>query len=261
MKKTNISTFDRRKLIITVLNEKKEISIIELASTLNVSSMTIRRDLTFFSHQGLVTLVQGGAVLNTGALYEHTIPLKQTEMVLEKKEICEYAKKFIHEGSVVFLDSGSTAQILANLIASKKNIMIITHSLLVANSLIHSKHIKLVMLPGIFREKSMAFLGISTINFIKQFKIDLAFLSCEGVSIKYGATLPEILDSEIKTAVLNQAEVSILLADSSKFGKSFLSSFTPLNDLDFIITDNKLSSEELKKIKSNNINIHICETK
>lgn len=253
-----MSTFDRRKYIITLLQEKKEISISELTSLLNVSSMTIRRDLAFFSSQGLVTLIQGGVKINTGALYEHTMPLKQTEMIIEKTKICEYAKTLIKEGDAIFLDSGSTNQILANLISEKKNIVVITHSLLVANSLIYSKNIKLIMLPGVFREKSMAFLGNSTTNFLKQFKIDIAFLSCEGLDLKYGATLPDILDSELKASVMKQAQKKILLADSSKIGKSFLSSFTKLENLDLIVIDDKISSKDIKDLKKSDINLHIC---
>lgn len=252
-------TFDRRKLILNILQEKKEVSINELTSELKVSSMTIRRDLSFFSSQGLVTLIQGGASLNNGAIYENAIPFKQAEMINEKKKICQFAKSIIKEGNAIFLDSGSTNQILANLISDMKNIVVITHSLLVANSLIYSNDIKLIMLPGVFREKSMAFLGNSTTNFIKQFKIDIAFLSCEGVDIKFGATLPDITDSELKNAAALQSEKKVLLADSSKFEKSFLSSYSTLDNFDLIITDNGLNKELIKSLESQNINIKLCD--
>lgn len=254
-----MSSFNRRKLILDILQKNKEVSINDLSIQLKVSTMTIRRDLSFFSSQGLVTLVQGGATLNTGAIYEHTIPFKQTEKINEKQKICEMARNLIKEGNVIFLDSGSTNQILANLIGNMKNIVVITHSLLVANSLIYSNNIKLIMLPGIFREKSMAFLGNSTVEFIKKFKIDIAFLSCEGADLKFGATLPDISDSEVKAAASLQAEKKVLLTDSSKFGKSFLSSFCKLQDFDLIITDEGVNEELKEKMLEEKINLKFCK--
>lgn len=252
-----MNALTRRKLIISELKEKGNISTKDLSEKLEVSFMTIRRDLIYFSKQGIVTLSHGGASLNKGALFENTMSLKQTEMIQEKNLIGKYCSELIGEGDSVFLDSGSTNQAIASYIANKKNIVVLTHSLLVANSLIHSKNIKLIMVPGVFREKSMAFLGEFSTEFIKKFKLDLYFMACEGLDLEYGATLPDPSDAEIKRVIASRSQKVIVSVDSSKIGKSFFVSCATIQEIQWIVTDNGIDPKIKKEFEKKGIKVSI----
>ena len=100
--------------------------------------------------------------------------------VSEKQRIAAKCMEYINEGDSVFLDAGTTPNELAALLRGKRNISVLTHSLLVANTTATMRNIKLIMCPGEFRENSMAFLGPLTDDFIQHFQIDTLFSLAGG---------------------------------------------------------------------------------
>ena len=103
--------------------------------------MTIRRDLTALSDDGLITLQHGGAVLNNGSLFEFNMSMKNEKRVTEKMELAKQCMEYVHEGDSIYLDAGTTVSCLALLLKEKKNILIMTHSLLAMNQLSDSKNL------------------------------------------------------------------------------------------------------------------------
>lgn len=233
---------DRRRIIMETLQDEGRADINALAEQLKVSSMTIRRDLKALAANGTVSITQGEAVLSEGALQEYNMLFKHQINLDEKKHIARRALDFVKEGESIFLDAGTTVKELAPLVSRVRNVNIMTNSLLVANSMSNLKEgTSLIMCPGTFREMSLAFLGPMTDDFIKSFKIDLLFLSVEGISLENGATTIDLLDGHTKRTLVQQAKRVICLADSSKFDSGFFYSIAPLADIDLFITDNNLS--------------------
>lgn len=123
---------ERKLSIIKDIQEQGQADINELAVKYEVSTMTIRRDSSKLSEEGLVTLEYGGAVLNSGALVEYNMHMKEAEFLEEKQRIAQECASYIKEGDSIFLDVGITVCEVAKCIANRKNITVMTHSLLVA---------------------------------------------------------------------------------------------------------------------------------
>lgn len=254
-----MNSIDRKQKILAELKVNGNVGIPDLSKLFGVSDMTIRRDLVKLSEQGLVTLERGGAVLNSGSLFEYTIPLKQKEHMAEKALIAEKSMEYVREGNSIYLDAGTTAAEIAKRLRSQRNIIVITHSLLAANFLSGSPEIKIIMCPGEYRERSMAFMGPLTTEFISKFKIDTFFLGTEGIDLKNGLTLPDIADGSIKWELVKNAEKVICVADHSKFDKSFLYKVCPLNDIDMIITDDSLPGNTAEQYQQQDIRLILAK--
>lgn len=242
-----MNNLSRLQLILKKAQTCGSVSISELAEELQVSSMTIRRDLNKLAANGLLTLEQGGAILNSGSLFEYSIPLKEQDNAPEKIRIAEKCLDFIKEGDSIFLDGGTSVNELAKLLGNKRNILVLTNSLLAANTLSKFKQIRTIMCPGEFRETSMAYMGPLTSEFISRFQIDTLFLGIEGIDPVRGLTVPDIQDGLSKQSLINSARKVICTADSSKFHQSFLYEVAPLSRIDFIVTDNRLEEAALSQ--------------
>lgn len=190
-----MNAIERKRYILDELQRNGSVVITDLAERIQVSSMTIRRDLNAMAEDGMVTLEHGGAVLNSGSLFECSISFKNEINVSEKQRIAAKCMEYINEGDSVFLDAGTTPNELAALLRGKRNISVLTHSLLVANTTATMRNIKLIMCPGEFRENSMAFLGPLTDDFIQHFQIDTLFLSLEGIDLTDGLSVVDVQDA------------------------------------------------------------------
>ena len=252
-----MKTTKRRKEILDQLEKNNSVNITELSEILDVSSMTIRRDLNLFAEQGVVTLVHGGAVLNRGAAIVHNMPFKEEKLREEKKRIASFCANLVNEGSSIFVDCGSTAKEIAEAILQKKNIVVMTNSLPACNILSTAKNIKLIMAPGIFREKTQGFFGQMTSEFISKFKIDILFLGAEGLDIKQGTTSPDIVDAETKRSIVKQATKVVLVIDHTKLGFSSFMTVATLKEIDTIVTDKDADPEMIEELKNQGIEVFL----
>lgn len=248
---------ERRQLLLKELEENGNIVITEQAQRLGVSTMTIRRDLNVLAANGLVTLEHGGAVINSGSLFEYNMLFKREIAPEEKQRIAAKCMEYINEGDSIYLDAGTTVNEVAVLLRKKKSINVLTHSLLVANTTMNMKNIKLIMCPGEFREQSMAFLGPLTDNFIQNFQIDTLFLSVEGIDLRDGVSVVDVLDGHTKKTLIQKAKRVICISDSSKFNKSFFYKIAPLSEIDLFITDKNLNPAVCEELLQNNIVVEL----
>ncbi len=252
-----MKTIKRRKEILDELEKNNSVNITELSEILDVSSMTVRRDLNLFAEQGVVTLVHGGAVLNRGATLVHNMPFREEKLREEKIRIASFCANLINEGSSIFIDCGSTTKEIAEAIVQKKNIVVMTNSLPVSNILSTAKSIKLIMAPGVFREKPQGFFGQMTSDFISKFRIDILFLGADGLDIKQGATNPDIIDTETKRSLVKQATRIVLVIDHTKLGCSSFMTVATLKEIDTIVTDKDADPEIIKELKNQGVEVFL----
>lgn len=249
---------ERKQHLLKELEERGNIIITEQAERLGVSSMTIRRDLNALAANGLVTLEHGGAVLNNGSLIEYNMGMKRKIFPEEKRRIAVKCLEYINEGDSIYLDAGTTPNEVAMLLRKKKSINVLTHSLQVANTTMNMKNIKLIMCPGEFRERSMAFMGPLTDSFIQNFQIDTFFLSVEGIDLNGGVSVMDVLDGHTKKTLIQKAKRVVCISDSSKFGKSFFYKIAPLEAIDIFITDTGLDPAVYEELQKNNIAVELA---
>ena len=211
---------ERQKEILEILYQKGRVSVAELARTLFVAEMTIRRDLTEMEKSGFLRRYRGGAVLkiNLGEM-----PISQ-RLLLDKDEKEALAQKclpFLQDNITVFIDSSSTCQYLIPHLAQKKSITLITNSisaLLTASRL----HLPCILIGGEYYEQDMCMVGSLAEQTVRDLNVDLAFFTTAAISDDGIITDFDLRQTMIRRLVMQNAKQSIFLFEKEKRGKKLL---------------------------------------
>jgi len=243
---------ERESLILQELGDNV-CTITELGAKLNVSEATVRRDLQSLEEQGRVRRVHGGAVrtkFSTEPIFTEKASLNEGE----KTRIAELALGMIEDGDTIFLDGGSTVLALSKLLDRKKNLTVVTNSLMAAAELMESPH-KLILVGGEFRALSRTFVGVLTDPIINMLRIKKAFLGTIGFSLDDGLSTTDPAEAHTKELVLRRSEKNIVLADSSKIGVSSFVASGSLADVQILITDPRIQARTAKELRKRKIEV------
>jgi DeoR family deoxyribose operon repressor len=252
----------RADFILNKLSANGFVSVKELSKKLEVSEMTIRRDLRELSKSNIVTLIPGGAILKKNPPMDkdeekYLIQAAESLMLEEKIKISRKAASLIEPNDVIVIDTGSTTENLPKFIPENMPLTIICYALNILFNVYENKNWKLVFPGGYFHNNTLMFESLEGIGIIKRIRANKAFISAAGVSEKLGVTCATDYEKETKRAVIDSSDVKILLIDSTKFGKVKISHFADLTDFDIIITDTGISKEFVNIIKNIGIKLYI----
>uniref|UniRef100_UPI003AB95071 DeoR/GlpR family DNA-binding transcription regulator n=1 Tax=Selenomonas bovis TaxID=416586 RepID=UPI003AB95071 len=248
-------TRQRREQVLMVLKERRRVTIEGLAKDLEVSTMTIRRDLRRLADEDIVTLVHGGAVYNEGGAYLPALTVREKTMRREKSAIAEYCAQQIPEGSAVYLDNGSTTVEIADALRGKQNIAVLSHSLPVLNILSHAKNIQLISVSGIYEPRAKGFFGDLALRMLRQFRIDIAFLGVTAVDADDGVMSAVFYEQALKKVLVERAKKKILAIDHTKIGGSSFLKVCDLHEIDGIVTDKFADATFIAKAKRMGIEV------
>jgi len=237
-------------------------NIKDLSKKLEVSEMTIRRDLRELSKENIVTLIPGGAVLKRNSPIDtdeekYLIQTAESLMLEEKIKISRKAASLVEPNDIIVIDTGSTTENLPKFIPENIPLTVICYTLNILFNVYENKNWKLVFPGGYFHNNTLMFESPEGIEVIKRIRANKAFISAAGVSEKLGVTCATSYEKETKQAVIESSDTKILLVDSSKFGKVKISHFTDLNNFDIIITDTGISKECEEVIKNIGVKLYI----
>ena len=260
MKKSRQNASDRHAQLIGLLNKRGYCSVVEMSQLLNVSPMTIRRDLHMLHEKQIAEVTHGGARFIASKRIEPDFDIRTHEHLAEKQAIGKLAvERFIEEGDVVGIDSGSTTlEIVRNL--PNIPLTIVTHSLAAANVVAQNKRYSLIVLGGILQHEANCLCGPQAIAALQTLYINKLFLSTSGLVPPDGLSCNNLADAEVKQALISSSRQTILCMDSSKVGRAYLARFATLNDIDTLITDNGISDESREAIERQQIEIITVST-
>lgn len=227
----------RRSTIISAVEVQGTVSVAELAKQLKVTEVTIRRDLMKLESEGVVKRVHGGVVSARGRSYEPTLMLRTTVHEAEKKRIGQYAANLILGGDCIALDVGSTTLEIAHNLVGRRNLTVITPSLLIATTLVNQPDLRLVIPGGIVRPGETSMIGELSIRAFDIFHVDRLFMGVGGIDASAGLTEYNWDDTLVKQAMLKTAKEVIVVADSSKFDRVATVNIAVLDVIDILITD------------------------
>ncbi len=240
---------ERRNEILEKLQREKRVVVSELSQYYGVSEETIRRDLEKLEKDGLVIKSYGGAVLNEHSIFDLPFNIRKNQMIVEKQRIAGLISEFVRDGEAIMLDASSTAVYIARGLREKKKLTVITNSVEIIIELFDVPEWNVISTGGVSRERSFALVGPKTNQIISCYHVDKAFISCKGLTIENGLTDSDEQDADSKRAMLKAAKERILVADSSKFGKSAFTKITGLDEIDKVITEKKPSELWLKEFE------------
>lgn len=240
----------RHEQIKTIVAQEGRIKIIDLAKQLNVTPETLRKDLNELEAQSFL-IREHGYARSLNETVETPIELKTETNNELKKAVTLEAFKRINDGDIVFLDSSSTILTAISALQNKKNITVVTNSIIVAYRCA-SMQLKVIMAGGLIFNNGLRSYGFFTTEVIDHLQIDIAIMGTDAFNEKNnGFTTINADELGIKRHILNQSRKLILVCDSTKVNNH--DSFSPyrfcsFNEFDEIIT-NKLTKDQYDLIK------------
>lgn len=230
---------ERQQKILQFINNNGVASIQFLSDKLNVSHMTIRRDIQKLEEEGKVSLVSGGVQAIQRLAFELPHNDKSVLFQKEKSVIGALAAKLIPEDSSVYLDAGTTTLEIAYQIVERKDLIVITNDFVIAHYLSNNSQCDLIHIGGSVCKENLSTAGSLAAEFLKNLSIDIAFISTSSWNLK-GLTTPNENKIAVKKAILQSSKQNILVSDSSKYGKVATFFVCPLTVFDQIVCDNGL---------------------
>jgi len=251
---------ERRKKILDFFIKNSKVTVNEIAVMLNVSEMTVRRDLKKLEKECFIQRTYDGAMILSNfniAGDPYVINNEINRNINQKNRIGEKAASLIKPGETVFFDSGSTVPFIEKFIDRDLSFTAVCYSFTSAVGFYKRKNVKLILSGGILEHDSNIFYSEESANFISRFRADKVFLSAGGVHLDMGITTYFYYEIAIKKAMIKSAKNRILVTDSSKFNKISTIFFANIEEIDTIITDDGISDEYREIIELKGIKIYI----
>ena len=230
-------------------------SLEDLCQHFQVSINTVRRDLSDLLERGRLKKVYGGVSAESRS--QSVIPMSEraSKNGAGKQVIGKLAASLVQDGMSIFLDSGSTTVRILPYLADKKNVTVITHSLMALYEATKHPQLNVIALGGMYNAATSSFVGSNTLDELSKMAINLVFLGATGVTLERGLTNTTYFEVEIKQSVARRNKTLVLMADHSKFGHNALLSFCNFEDLSTVVTDQPLPKEYISVIARQNIQI------
>lgn len=244
--------FHRLNEIEKYLDDVGNVSLDKLCEVFNVSKNTIRRDVTELERRGSIRKVHGGIVSTKTNVLE-PFELREVKNQAEKKIAAEIACQLVQDGDVIFIDSGTTTMHMMPYLADRKKLTIITYNLHVILAAIPYPNVNVISTGGELYRGANSFVGINTINFLKNYNISKSFLSSTGISITKGVTNASPSEYQIKKHIMETASTAILLVDHTKLNVTSLMTYCHLQDFDYIVMDAPPPQEYIDFCRANKI--------
>lgn len=245
---------ERHNTILTLVDERKSVTVHELMELLDASESTIRRDLLTLDREGLLVKVHGGAIAVESSYYHTMDDDVSVRMELnrdEKLEIARYAAGLIEPNDIVYLDAGTTTELMIDFMNggffNDKNVVFVT------NAISHAKKLSVrgfttYILGGEFKNLTEAIVGEEAILSLDKYNFTKGFWGTNGVNVKNGFSTPDLKEAMVKKKSMQKTKKRYILADSSKFSQ--ISSVTFADFASAKIITDRITDDKYKGYKN-----------
>jgi DeoR/GlpR family transcriptional regulator of sugar metabolism len=248
---------ERRREILSVVGQNGRITVDEIVRRFGVSAVTARGDLDALSEAGSLVRSHGGGIKPLEAVPEHPLRVREEMHREEKRRIAEAAVRLIRPQQTVILCTGSTSAAVAAEIRKNglDNITVITYALNIASKLAEMPRLSMVMLGGVLRHPSTAFVGPHAEQMMHSLHADHCFLSTVGLHVEVGLTTIDIMEAQLNRRMIESANQVTVIADSSKFGQRSLSLISDFRCIHRVITDGAAPEEQVEKLRGRGLEV------
>ncbi len=243
---------ERSGKILSIIAERQKIEVAELSALLDVSQVTVRKDLDELEQKGLIKREHGFAHINSvdnisGRLAYH---------YSEKQKIARKAAELIHDNDTVMIESGSCCALLARELAdSGRNLTIVTNSAFIADDIRDAANIQIILLGGIYQHNSQCLVGPMIRDAAGNYNVRYFFIGTDGWSERTGFTNKDPMRTQAVRDMAHSAEEIVILTESTKFQSAGTIPMNVRNQPAMVITDSLLDQDTKKKLEENNITV------
>lgn len=237
---------ERQEYILQNIQRHASVRAEDLASALDVSLATIRRDFSNLEDHGQLLRTYGGAVIAPSST-EQSFQQRMTSYQSAKSRIAGAVLPVLLAAKSIILDAGTTTACLARIIPKNHSVMVVTNGLNILDELRYRDHVELVALGGGLRQKNQAFMGDAALEQLSRLHVDVCFLGAFGLDPAVGVTSPTATLAVLKTRMVKAAQETYILVDSSKFSMNF-AHISPMDGPVTVVTDRAPSERDVEAI-------------
>ncbi|WP_127959457.1 DeoR/GlpR family DNA-binding transcription regulator [Serratia microhaemolytica] len=247
---------ERRDFIYRYVHEYQLASIAVLAELMNVSHMTVRRDIRQLEEEGKVISVSGGVRLSDALRQELAYQEKAQLHHRQKRAIGQYAASIVEDGQVIYLDAGTTTFEIARHLAERFNLTVVTNDFSIIEHLMNRPQLSLFHTGGRVDQRNFSCVGSCAAMLLQTLNIDVAFISSSSWDLEHGISTPYEEKVALKQTLLEVARRKVLVSDSSKYGKYGMFRVCHLAALDDIICDAALPPDTQQQLMERGVRLH-----
>lgn len=249
---------ERHELIMDELIRHGSVQVSDLVEMLDVSAVTVRKDLTDLEKSDKLYRNHGKAVLINPYINNRSVNEKEKLATDEKHAIGREGARLITRDDSVVIASGTTVHALARNIQPIHKLTVVSASLVVSNILSQQENIDIIQLGGMLRHSSLSVVGEYAADILKDCSFSKLYLGVDGIDFEYGITTTDMREAALNQKMIAAAQKTIVLADSSKFGRRGFARIADIDAVDIIITDAGVSPKIVKHVEDLGIELIIA---
>ena len=254
-----ISIAERHKIIKEQLQWNGDVRVQGLAEQLGVTGATIRKDLRILESQNILIRTHGSASPVKPHVMDISVDVKASQNRDKKIIIAQAAQELITPDDAIILASGSSVTAFAEILTPVTMINVVPPSLGIALILNEKENVKVMLLGGEMYKNSLSVRGSYTEAGLVNVSCSKLFIGCDGINLETGITCSNLAEASLTTAMMKSCTQTVVLADSSKFGRRGFGKIGNVEDIDIIVTDSGIPSTMRKKIEDLGVQILIAD--
>jgi DeoR family transcriptional regulator of aga operon len=249
---------ERHRFILDALRQKGAVSVAALSEAMDVTTVTVRKDLRLLEEKGALLRSHGGASLPDTYVNDRPIDEKMQIRVEEKQRIAARAVELLRPEEAVIIGSGTTVRAFAQAIPKTMKLTVLTGAMNVSLALLGHPEVELVQLGGVVRRSSASVVGHYAEGMLADFACTKLFLSVDGISPDFGLTTSNMMEAHLNAQMIKTVPQAIILADSGKFGKKGFGKICDLEEVHTIITDAGLPDAARRAMEDKGVHVLIA---
>lgn len=249
---------ERRRLIADNLRVRGVVSVGEMAEALGTTEITVRRDLRAMAKDGLLVRAHGGAVLPSTIGHEPSYSEKAHQAGAEKASIARLAVDLVTPGDSILVGPGTTTLAFARLLGDINELTVVTNSLLVAQALMSSQKVEVILTGGTLRRSIHALVGPAAEDSVRALRASKTFISGNGFTAERGLSTPSPLVAATDRAFAGAAQQVVVLADHTKIGQDTMCQTVPVARIHTLITDSRADPAVLAAIREAGVDVRVA---
>ncbi|MDR0509833.1 MAG: DeoR/GlpR family DNA-binding transcription regulator [Rikenellaceae bacterium] len=248
----------RHNYILEALQKRGELKIAELSDELGVSSVTLRKDVKMLEDKRLLFHTHGN-IHPIDQYMARDVSVNEKEYIAtdEKMRIAQRAATLIDDNDAIIIASGTTVLFLARLVEARGSLTVLTSALNVGVALCSKPDVEIIHLGGAVRKTSTSVSGPFAQQMLSQFSCSKLFLGVDGIDLEYGCTTSSMMEANVNQCMISAARRTIVLADSSKFGKRGFGRICSFERVHQIITDDKVSDSMVGTLEDMGVEVTV----
>ncbi|MFW6339181.1 MAG: DeoR/GlpR family DNA-binding transcription regulator [Alkalispirochaetaceae bacterium] len=247
------SLSEREQQILALISEEPGMPVAEIAEQLGVSQVTVRSQLNALAEKGYLLRTHGGGV----PAFHPSILERQQSNRETKEALARFAASRVSDGETIMIEAGTTTALIARFLIGRRDLKVVTNNMLVLPYARINPGLTLSLIGGEFRAPTESVVGPVALLALSRFHVETAFVGTDGFSLEHGFTTHLVEGAEIVRAMATRAQRTVVVADSTKFGRTGFAHVLALNEVSELITDASLPPEAVTHLREAGVTVTI----